>query len=434
MRDNSISTDKGKVYVFLQAIQETYLIPKLIELLTPKRTVMYQSWVTGRETELGYFTPRDYLLRVSLPSGIYFEKIVKVVKGDFNRFLFNLEMPTVPKGTEWAYFAKRSMPSSRAVRKYADSKLNSPLEVEIKMLTFRGEQWSSENLFSERRFTNSIDQTGQVFDLHTGNDFQMLEIRPNNYLPKYVRMPLDSSMKLLLREQVSNQEISHPIEVVASTTDWRIEALLQILKTGKMDLADELVSREEVRDMLRRKYDNVNAAAIAADYLYYSVKYEETKKWMENLANDFPKLPDGAIIRGAQLINRGNPSKAAIIESREMHLSAFQRGLPVYTLGFRMLREGLLKMNAHFKNDKELSEALQRIDYFHGIIDYTRDLTTLVPVVAPTPDEPLHDAYFTLPGTNQLLPIGYSHGISNSKKTKDFDSSPILVEQYESNI
>ena len=387
---------KCDVNITLQSQWEGTNIPKLLEVLTPKRSVLYQKWVTGVNHELGSYYPGIYLLRVTLPSGLRRERVVELQSNKSLHFTFDLRFSDVSSDVEWAYYAKPNINRPNPNRmNYKDN----PLFTEIRVLTHRNGSWHIEETLSDRNLSVSIDEVGRVFKVDSNSFYQMLEVRPVEQLPIYVRLPPNNTIKILIRSQVSSQPLRHPLEVVASTENWTMETVLQVIKKGVLKLAEDFMDQQNAEHLLREKYVDANAAAIGAYYLYLSGTYKKNVKWFQNLANDFPHLPDGPVIYASQLINKENPSKASIDLSRRYFLLSAQRGLPVYTIGFKMLREGLIKMAGYFNNqDFEVNKALLMLEYYHRMMDYTKDLTTVIPMTAPSPKDQLYELYSVVPG------------------------------------
>lgn len=384
------------VVISLQSHLEGIGIPKLVQLLTPKRSILYQEWVTGINQELGSYYPGIYLLRITLPSGISKDRVIKLESNKTLKFDFDLRLNDVSADVEWAYYAKPNINRPNPDRK--DFKDN-PLFTEIRVLTNQNGNWHIEETLSDRYLSVPIDELGRVFKVKTNSFYQMLEIRPVEQLPIYLRLPPNNRIKILIRAQVSSQPLRYPIEVVVSTENWKMETVLQVIKKGALKLAEDFLEQQSAEHLLREKYVDATAAAIGAYYLYLTGTYKKNVEWFKNLANDFPYLPDGPVIYASQLINKENPSKASINLCRQYFLLAVERGLPVYTIGFKMLREGLIKMSGYFDSqDFKVNRALRMTDHYHRMIDYTKDLTTLIPVTAPSSNDQLYELYSVVPG------------------------------------
>jgi hypothetical protein len=422
MLSGNLNERKCRVIVSIHSGQQTTDIPKHLQLITQKGTTIFQKWLTSISEDLGFFSPGLHLLKISLPSGAKQEKVIRLIKGKEVSIRFNFESNDIPQDMEWAFFAKPQ--SVNLTEKSLGRSITlEPLYSEVRILTRLNDRWTSKNAISANRQMIAIDDKGEVFQLNTVSHVQMLEIRLQEYPPKYVRLPANSSLKILIRRQISSLPLRHPLEVIVSTENWRIEALLQLIKPGSIKIAEDFIGKQNAEDLLREKYVDANAASIGAYYLLRSGAYKKTVGWMRNLANDFPFLPDGPAIYAAQLINKMRPGIKLIEESRKYFLIAAERGLPVYTMGFIILREGLIKMSNHFgSDDQEISVSLKKIEYYHKMIDYTRDVTTLNPVTSPVGGDLLYELYTVGSGSTNSLPTINSWTIRA-------ESTPLLPKQ-----
>jgi hypothetical protein len=128
------------------------------------------------------------------------------------------------------------------------------------------------------------------------------------------------------------------------------DALFAYVQRGALDLAREAAPAliEQAESLLVDKGANPIHATIAA---YTLLKIGDTAHgpWMANLAGLFPFLPDGAIIYGWHLIHTGQAEQAPA----QFH-AALSRGLPIYTTGVRLLRDGLNFVAGIHRDDAQL--------------------------------------------------------------------------------
>lgn len=118
-------------------------------------------------------------------------------------------------------------------------------------------------------------------------------------------------------------------------------ALLSYLSNGLMLHADTLLS--EAKDRLYYKRSN-KLGAVAGGYVLLATRLNgedvEWRDWIKNLSNWFPEVPDGAILEGAMYLN-GPKEIRDFDRAATCFETAFDRGLPYYTLGFSWLLSGL---------------------------------------------------------------------------------------------
>lgn len=89
----------------------------------------------------------------------------------------------------------------------------------------------------------------------------------------------------------------------------------------------------------------------------------EWHEWIGNLANWFPWLPDGEILRG-WIALAGRASKPSVEAARSAFVEAERRGIPVYTAGVRRPADGLARIanqdKAEGGEDRVVVDALER--------------------------------------------------------------------------
>ena len=361
-------------------------ILKLVELFTAKQTLMASVWVKGNWADLGSFNPGLYLLRVGFPSGMTKEKVVRLRRNQQHIEHFHLYLADALADVEWALLSKPNL--NIPLDQFSVQAMSSePLTVETRIVAEEQGVWQTSGIVG-RKGQESVDSQGIMLEIQTDHRRHMLVAGTSGRLPVYVMLPQDCDLRVMLRRRLSTAFGEHPLEVVVSTKNWEAEALLQSLKGGTKKLADNLAEYSSANLLLQGKYQDENAAAVGAYYLYLKGRSNMNIDWLRNLARDFPLLADGALIYGLQLINRANPSAQKVIECRRYLLEALDRGLPVYSMGFRLMRETLISLDAYFgHSDPELHEALGKVNYYAASIDYSCDLTTLVPATPPSDKE-----------------------------------------------
>ncbi|GAA3116302.1 hypothetical protein ACFQ0X_40955 [Streptomyces rectiviolaceus] len=133
--------------------------------------------------------------------------------------------------------------------------------------------------------------------------------------------------------------------------DPAVGAGLAYMAQGALDMAAQLFTDVEA---LYSKFQNPLAAAAGAYVLIgtdHSTGEAYWDPWLERLADSFPWLSDGAILRAVRLLRRASPDREG---ARKGLIEAFDRGIPFYTLGLVWLVEGL----SAFPDDPECVERL----------------------------------------------------------------------------
>jgi hypothetical protein len=153
--------------------------------------------------------------------------------------------------------------------------------------------------------------------------------------------------------------------------DRQLGGVLGYLGSGDAAAARELLG--PAREMLFGKMMNPMSAAAGGYLLVHewvsqsaadTTRTPEWVQWIDNLANWFPWLPDGAILQGwLALRRRGRDPDLA--GARAALLEAEKRGIPIFTAGIRRLSDGLLILASEAKRrkipDAELDAALARV-------------------------------------------------------------------------
>ena len=107
-----------------------------------------------------------------------------------------------------------------------------------------------------------------------------------------------------------------------------------------MDLASEILANAS--DALFAKFQNPLAAAVGGYVLLSSSPTDEKASWpdwLSNLAEYFPHLPDGLILRARWLLARNREEN--LEEAHQLLFESFNRGIPYFTTGVVWLIEGL---------------------------------------------------------------------------------------------
>jgi hypothetical protein len=119
--------------------------------------------------------------------------------------------------------------------------------------------------------------------------------------------------------------------------DREVDLMFSYVRGEIPDLAREYEPRmiERAQNVLQYKIENPVAATLAA-YTLLKVSNTERQDWVFNLSDWFKHLPDGAIIYGWYLIRAGKAEQA-----HAFFRTALNRGVPMYSEGVRLLRDGL---------------------------------------------------------------------------------------------
>jgi hypothetical protein len=173
--------------------------------------------------------------------------------------------------------------------------------------------------------------------------------------------------------QVLVSETNHELLCDATIRDEHLGGLLAYLNAGRVGIAGELLKL--ARGALFDKYGNPLGAAAGGYVLLSTIDSDQLgdwPHWLENLAENFPHLPDGAILRSKWLLDRGG--SADLPEAGRLLRDAFDRGVPFFTAGVAWLMEGLARVADG--DDDEFSAMLRTVRAVARSIDLARGLTS----------------------------------------------------------
>ncbi len=165
------------------------------------------------------------------------------------------------------------------------------------------------------------------------------------------------------------------------------EALLGYLEQGAVKAARRIAPDviNQAISLLGGKREDPLSAVIAGYFLLRASRLER-QSWMENLANWFTTLPDGAIIYGASLLRGEDALPEWREKARHYLLEAVKRGIPAYTIGLRLLFDSLRQVAMYFEQDDTLRTALAKV---RAVAAYTDWETTTTAFAVPPPSRGL---------------------------------------------
>ncbi|MET8751940.1 hypothetical protein ABZW32_17835 [Streptomyces sp. NPDC004667] len=182
---------------------------------------------------------------------------------------------------------------------------------------------------------------------------------------RLVTLPLpwgDAEVEVLvnLRQSPTGSAVS------VAVRDADVGAGLAYLAQGALDTAARLFT--DVESTLYSGLDNPLAAA-AGCYVLIGTDHTpgETRwdPWLERLADGFPWLGDGAILRAVRLLRRSRGDRRDVRRGRDALIEAFDRGIPFYTLGLSWLVDGL----AAFPEDPACARRLDEARRLSWLVD-----------------------------------------------------------------
>jgi hypothetical protein len=172
------------------------------------------------------------------------------------------------------------------------------------------------------------------------------------------------------------QEPSDPSAFCSSAIarDKDCGPLLGFLSSGSLPAVRRLA--ETGKEKLYYKFENPFAAAAGAYALVGTAQHATDRdwhQWVRNLKDNFPYISDGAIQWG-QLMLRMRRSSDDVAEAVNAFKTAFNRGLPFYSMGIKWLLEGLEWAGADDPQAKLMADHVRPIAWR---TNYRQAFTTL---------------------------------------------------------
>lgn len=326
--------------------------------------------------------PGTYVIEAQLPSGQSTQQVVSVNQDQ----IADVEMQTAKLSPHdyhaWAYLNKSA---------------THQLQRSLQNLVFEGawvRLWRKDNgahwqtMVSELEDGSTWDDDGVNYRLNAFGGMQMLQVGGPGVPWKFVVLPGAQALRVLIRPANGPTDDVHPLDIVVSTNNTGAEAILSMLNSGAIDEAKAMENAGAAEMMLYSKRVDPTAAAIAGYYLLKSDELQRLHDWTKNLANWIDWMADGAIIHAWFLLKAvryqgGDPIEAQL-KARTLLLEAVERGVPIYTEGLRLLRDGINIM-CNDLADTAAREAKAIVDAYTQSCDWSAPLTTFL---GSEPDKP----------------------------------------------
>ena len=155
------------------------------------------------------------------------------------------------------------------------------------------------------------------------------------------------------------------IKASFSIPDLDLSTALGYMTRGALQAAAQLVDEAQAVEMLFQKGTNPLGAVGGAYILLGTERVTEQRpwhNWVENLMNRFPWLPDGAIQYAWLQLTQAS-SQESRSRARAALITAFNRGLPYYTLGLQWMINGLTLLAEDDDEAQEMLSAVQKISW-----------------------------------------------------------------------
>lgn len=262
-------------------------------------------------------------------------------------------------------------------------------------LTERGIYLKDFDLFRYERY---IDRKADGYKLYSGNVYEVpgdrLIFRNTNLhintggkenpkiLYKHkenifsVSLPVSESIYCRVVKNKGPKGFVHELTFDLVLKNKEAGAILRLMMSGDIERAKTLAGHIRFAEkLLYSKIENPSYAALGGYFLLRSNAMQELHDWPKNLANWFEWFPDGCIIYAAQLMRSEKP----VVEDIEYWLiEAYQRGIPLYTEGLRLLYEGFTKLYfMDYRKSSIVERAFKEIQFWISCADTESGFTVL---------------------------------------------------------
>lgn len=212
---------------------------------------------------------------------------------------------------------------------------------------------------------------------------------------------------LLVRADADPRTDAH-VRALVDVDRPAVETLLAYLDNGAIEAARR-VAPDVVTDavqILETKRDDPLGVVVAGYFLLLAGRLER-QSWFRNLADWFPAFPDAAVVYGASLL-KGHDAPERRADARSYLLAAVERGIPAYTVGLRLLFDGLRRLAAKADDnaDTVLKDAPAKVRFVAAYADWEARTTSFA---MPPLDK---DAPLRVPNLPTLvLPLSAPQGV-----------------------
>lgn len=346
--------------------------------------------------ERGTESGRVYVL-AKLPNGKQVQEVAELLNGQGNVTL--LQSTNSP--SDWLDWLKpfRSLEHLNATVQVEFSP-SAPLrrvgEVWRMVWALNNGQWEASDLEPSK---TEKEGTIQQFWFDVPNWPHLLQIGGEDIAWRIISLPPGGVVRVALTP--SDKEIGNSMDITIGRRSADNELIMSYLARGAMEQVSSLADAWQTADqMLQAKYQDPVGAVAGAYVLLKLRRLDQRRDWMENLVTSFPHLADAAIVSAAVLL-QDEVSDETLIRARIKQ--AMENGLPVFTLGAKLLVE---TMAAIHRGEQESPEF--QADYLQAKT-YARAICT-------------QGAYFAFYGTNPQTPSTRpTYGPQNSPKSTPHD-------------
>ncbi len=342
---------------------ENALIP--LEVFNAKSETVYRDSVRmGSAVLKRDFDPGTYLVRATLPSGEVLSKTVEVKADRSVEVLLRPRRQSPRENLGWAYYLQSSV--TRPLELMVDRQLP-----QVRFWQHNTSGWTEMILRPDSKrlgnstyvnFDASLGDTQPgvrlLVELQSHGDWRRWELGQfwvqveAEGFSRMMAVPPAPTIGILVVDAEPHPKDSATFRIVAASGDPTTQALLGYLSSGDFESARNVGTDwyKHVQETLKSKIDDPGMAAIAGYLLLEVGDAGQLDDWTRTLARGTPWLPDGPIIRAAQLLAGPDPEPKDVAD---WMLEAVRRGLPMFTQGLRLLYDGLGNLKDYFAANPE---------------------------------------------------------------------------------
>jgi hypothetical protein len=228
-------------------------------------------------------------------------------------------------------------------------------------------------------------EKGLEFDLQLDDALHLFETKfemETGSVSQFASLPAERSVVTVQRAE-GGAAPGSGWQVDARTGDHDVESLRALVHEGRLDLARVMAPEVMAERFLQSKVAAPRIAALGAYVLLRLGDLDRMHDWPDNLTNWMGWLPDGPVIAAWQRLRSEDPDYDQI---RSLLVEAARRGLPVYSEGVRLLKDGLELFAADEERDWDVGEALDEVNRYARALVWEKSETTYF---GQSPDEPL---------------------------------------------
>jgi len=236
-----------------------------------------------------------------------------------------------------------------------------------------GQAWKKLPLADPERIDSGIQ-----FEVQVGNGLHLFELSVGG-ISQFLSLPSARSV-IAVRTYDSGDDVYSRAD--ARTANHDVESLRGYIQRGELDIARKLALEVTAERYLQAKTSAPRIAALGAYFLLRVGELDRLHDWPDNLTNWREWLPDGPVIAAWQRLRSDNPDYEEILELLQ---EAVSRGLPVYTEGVRLLKDGLDLFASDEEEDWDVAADLAWVEKYAQAMVWDKSETTFY---GEHPDKP----------------------------------------------